>query len=149
MRRKAERYQRIRKPASDLFFYCDRHLRDMNRVPAPSTAPIDSLKGRYAANPNQNAKRERTGVGASILEGSWCGGCPSSESLQGSRGRFPSAIEEANGYPRGIATAILLQVDWLWPESICVPSQKCSGTGRSRSCGIPILLRDTPGLGCR
>lgn len=35
------------------------------------------------------------------------------ESLQGSRGWFPSALEEAKieGSP-GIAAAILLQVDW-------------------------------------
>ena len=39
------------------------------------------------------------------------------------------------GFLRGIATAILLQVDWLWPESICVPSQNCSGTGVTKRRG--------------
>lgn len=41
----------------------------------------------------------------------------SGDTLQGSRGWFPSVLEDAEieGI-LGIATGILLPVDWLWPE---------------------------------
>jgi hypothetical protein len=68
----------------------------------------------------------------------------SGESLRVRVDGFPARAKKRRlRSTRGIATAILLQVDWLWPELICVPSQNCSGTGRSRwLCGIPISLRN-------
>ena len=54
-------------------------------------------------------------------------------------GSFPHSKKRRSRAIRGIATAIPLPVDSLWPGWICARLQSCSGTGRFRwLCVIPI-----------